>query len=79
MLYICKPVYIPKRAANPKETPQKMSRESTSVMVVMNGFANTAGSMRMALAKMGTHAPTIFATITARAMAVATSADSGRL
>ena len=53
---------------SPIATPQKMSSVSTSVMVVMKGFANTAGSMRIAFAKMGTHAPTIFATITASAM-----------
>ena len=53
---------------SPSETPQKMSSDKTSVIVVMKGFANTAGSMRIALAKIGTHAPTIFATITASAM-----------
>ena len=60
---------------SPMVTPQKMSRDSTSVMVVIKGFAKTAGSMRMAFAKMGTQHPTIFATITANAIAVATAAE----
>ena len=37
----------------PSATPQKMSRETTSVMVVIKGFANTAGSTWMVFAKIG--------------------------
>ena len=59
----------------PMTTPQKMSKDKTSVIVVMKGFANTAGSTLIALAKIGTQQPTIFATMTANAMATETAAE----
>ena len=59
----------------PSETAQNRSSDKTSVMVVIKGLANTAGSIWMVLAKMGTQQPTILATMTAKAMATATAAE----
>ena len=43
------------------ENAQKIKSESTSTMVVMNGFATTAGSRWHFFASSGRHAPTILA------------------
>ena len=59
----------------PSVTPQKRSKDKTSVMVVIKGLAKTAGSMWIAFAKIGTQQPTIFATITANAMARPTASE----
>ena len=56
-------------------TPQRMSRETMSVMVVINGFAKTAGSIRIAFANSGTQQPTIFATMTAIPSATAMASE----
>ena len=47
---------------NATENAQKIRSDSTSTIVVMNGFATTAGSRWHFFARSGRNAPTIFAT-----------------
>ena len=61
------------------DKPQKRITETASTMVVIKGLATTAGSRWASFAKIGSTAPTSFATITVQKSANATTKDTSQV